>query len=148
ARQLPRPSIDHHQAPPLRLALQSLTRPAPPRLSFSGPPPTPPAMTSFRPALVPCGLLTPSLAAQNPTSGPNTGPSDDQWLDLQIEELTGADMSAIDPTEIINESYNFRKEREPDMTAAEFALYERMSGMVDTNPEFALQLLETMLNDD
>ncbi|GAB5558370.1 MAG: hypothetical protein SynsKO_00170 [Synoicihabitans sp.] len=53
----------------------------------------------------------------------------------------------VDPDKIINESMNFRKEREPDMTAAEFALYERMSTMVETNAEFALQLLETMLGD-
>jgi len=53
----------------------------------------------------------------------------------------------IDPYRIINDSMNFRKEREPDMTAAEFALYERMSTMVETNPEFALRLLETMLDD-
>jgi len=53
----------------------------------------------------------------------------------------------VDPSSIINESMNFRKEREPDMTAAEFALYERMSAMVETNPTFALQLLETMLGD-
>lgn len=53
----------------------------------------------------------------------------------------------VDPYRIINESMNFRKEREPDMTAAEFALYERMSSMVETNADFALQLLETMLND-
>jgi tetratricopeptide (TPR) repeat protein len=54
----------------------------------------------------------------------------------------------VDPSSIINESMNFRKEREPDMTAAEFALYERMSSMVETNPTFALQLLETMLGDE
>ncbi len=54
----------------------------------------------------------------------------------------------VDPASIINESMNFRKEREPDMTAAEFALYERISSMVETNPTFALQLLETMLGDD
>lgn len=54
----------------------------------------------------------------------------------------------INPTRIINESFNFRKEREPDMTAAEFALYERLSGMVETNATFALQLLETMLGDE
>ncbi len=54
----------------------------------------------------------------------------------------------INPGRVINESFNFRKEREPDMTAAEFALYERLAGMVETNAAFALQLLETMLGDE
>lgn len=68
-------------------------------------------------------------------------------IDLtQFLELDEGDPN-IDPYLIINESMNFRKEREPDMTAAEFALYERMSSMVETNPEFALRLLETMLED-
>jgi len=66
----------------------------------------------------------------------------------EMESAPLADMPDVNPDDIINESYNFRKEREPDMTAAEFALYERISGMVETNPVFALQLLETMLNDE
>jgi tetratricopeptide (TPR) repeat protein len=63
-----------------------------------------------------------------------------------VEPLTAE--PDVNPSRIINESFNFRKEREPDMTAAEFALYERLSGMVETNAAFALQLLETMLGDD
>jgi tetratricopeptide (TPR) repeat protein len=63
-----------------------------------------------------------------------------------VEPLTNE--PDINPSRIINNSFNFRKEREPDMTAAEFALYERLSGMVETNAAFALQLLETMLGDE
>ncbi len=63
-----------------------------------------------------------------------------------VEPLTAE--PDVNPQRIINESFNFRKEREPDMTAAEFALYERLSGMVETNAAFALQLLETMLGDE
>jgi len=71
-----------------------------------------------------------------------------QAIDLSglVEPLTSE--PDVNPTRIINESFNFRKEREPDMTAAEFALYERLSSMVETNAAFALQLLETMLGDD
>lgn len=69
--------------------------------------------------------------------------------DIEMAKLLNplAGQPDIDPYQIINESMNFRKEREPDMTAAEFALYERISSMVETNPTFALQLLETMLGD-
>jgi tetratricopeptide (TPR) repeat protein len=65
-----------------------------------------------------------------------------QFMDLDESEPD------VDPYRIINESLNFRKDREPDMTAAEFALYERIATMVETNPGFALQLLETMLHDE
>ena len=91
-------------------------------------------------------LLVAGSSAVAQTPPPADTSATTQWLETQLADL--AAMPDVDPEEIINESYNFRKEREPDMTAAEFALYERMSGMVDTNPTFALQLLETMLSDE
>jgi len=54
---------------------------------------------------------------------------------------------ALDPKRIINESSSFLKEREPEMTAEEYALYEKMLNMLGTNPAFALRLLEAMVNE-
>lgn len=54
----------------------------------------------------------------------------------------------LDMNRVINESYNFLKNREPDMTATEHALYVKIIPMVSENPEFALTLLENMMSDD
>ena len=53
----------------------------------------------------------------------------------------------LDPKRIINESSSFLKEREPEMTAEEYAIYERIAGMLTSRPEFALKLLETMVGE-
>ncbi|AOS43855.1 tetratricopeptide repeat protein [Lacunisphaera limnophila] len=53
---------------------------------------------------------------------------------------------ALDPKRIINESSSFLKEREPEMTAEEYALYEKVVNMLGTNPTFALRLLEGMIS--
>jgi predicted Zn-dependent protease len=53
----------------------------------------------------------------------------------------------LDPKRIINESNSFLKEREPEMTAEEYALYEKVATMLSSQPEFALKLLEAMIND-
>jgi tetratricopeptide (TPR) repeat protein len=53
----------------------------------------------------------------------------------------------LDPKRIINESNGFLKEREPEMSAEEYALYEKVVEMISTQPDFALKLLEAMLND-
>jgi tetratricopeptide (TPR) repeat protein len=50
----------------------------------------------------------------------------------------------IDTKRLVNESYSFRKNQEPDMTEDEYALYERVVTMVTAQPEFALKLLETL----
>jgi predicted Zn-dependent protease len=52
-----------------------------------------------------------------------------------------------DPKRIINESSNFLKDREPEMTAEEYALYERVMTMMSTKPDFAVKLLEAMMSD-
>jgi tetratricopeptide (TPR) repeat protein len=54
---------------------------------------------------------------------------------------------ALDPHRIINESSGFLREREPEMTAEEYALYEKVVTMLGTNPAFALRLLEGMMNE-
>lgn len=54
---------------------------------------------------------------------------------------------ALDPKRIINESNSFLKEKEPEMTAEEYALYEKIVVMLSNNSQFALKLLEAMVND-
>lgn len=53
----------------------------------------------------------------------------------------------LDPKRIINESNAFLTEREPEMTAEEFALYEKVMTMLGTNPAFAIRLLEAMMDE-
>jgi len=48
----------------------------------------------------------------------------------------------------INKSYNFLLNREPEMTAPEYALYEQVLPMIFDEPEVATLLLESMLADD
>jgi predicted Zn-dependent protease len=48
----------------------------------------------------------------------------------------------LNPKRIINQSSNFLKEREPDLTAEEDALYEKATQLLTTQPAFAVKLLE------
>ena len=50
----------------------------------------------------------------------------------------------VDAKRIINESNSFLKEREPEMTEEEYALYEKVVTILSSNPEFAVKLLEAM----
>ena len=58
-----------------------------------------------------------------------------------------ARQAKLDPKRIINDSNSFLKEREPEMTAEEYALYERVVTMLTTRPAFAVKLLEAMMSD-
>jgi tetratricopeptide (TPR) repeat protein len=53
----------------------------------------------------------------------------------------------LDPKRIINDSNSFLKEREPEMTEEEYALYQKVVTMLSSNPDFALKLLEAMMSD-
>jgi tetratricopeptide (TPR) repeat protein len=53
----------------------------------------------------------------------------------------------VDPKTIINDSNGFLKEREPEITAEENALYEKIVPMLATQPALALKLLEGMVNE-
>jgi tetratricopeptide (TPR) repeat protein len=46
---------------------------------------------------------------------------------------------------IINDSAGFLKNREPEMTNAEYALYEKVVAMLQVQPDFAMQLLDSMM---
>ena len=52
----------------------------------------------------------------------------------------------LDPKRIINESYGFVKEREPEMTASEYTLYEKVVPMAKNSPELVTQMLEGMVS--
>lgn len=77
--------------------------------------------------------------------------SDSDFLDLnQVQDIFGRQatkMPVIDAKRIINESNSFLREREPEMTAEEYALYEKVVTMLTNNPAFALRLLEAMMNE-
>jgi tetratricopeptide (TPR) repeat protein len=110
------------------------------------------------------------LALQPPASGQNQNmsppPDQDQTQserDLEAQQQSDRDRSAqeqpaadketppapnLDPKRIINESYSFLKEREPEMTEEEDALYQRVVLLVPTQPDFAMQLLENMMTGD
>ena len=79
------------------------------------------------------------------------GAQDSRTLVEMIHGTKGSRMSeqaiALDPKRIINESNSFLKEREPEMTAEEYALYEKVITMISTNVDFALRMLEAMMDD-
>lgn len=54
----------------------------------------------------------------------------------------------LDPKRIINESSSFLREREPEMSAEEYALYEKVVVMLTENPQFAVRLLEAMISEE
>lgn len=54
----------------------------------------------------------------------------------------------VDVNAIINDSYQFLRNREPLMTAGEYSLYETIIPMVFEQPDYALRLLETMIADE
>lgn len=64
-----------------------------------------------------------------------------------VGEKSARGAPQLDPKRIINESSSFLKEREPEMSAEEYAIYERVLTMLGTRPEFALKLLEAMMNE-
>jgi Tfp pilus assembly protein PilF len=51
----------------------------------------------------------------------------------------------LDPKRIINESYNIKRNAEPEMTEEEYALYEKIVDMIAVQPEIALKLLEAII---
>jgi tetratricopeptide (TPR) repeat protein len=68
-------------------------------------------------------------------------------LSLALAGLVRADEPNVNPKRIINDSNSFLKEREPEMTEEEYALYQKVVSLVASNPEFAVKLLEAMKSD-
>jgi tetratricopeptide (TPR) repeat protein len=69
-------------------------------------------------------------------------------LALAVHGIARASEPKLDPKRIINESSSFLKEREPEMTEEEYALYQKVVSMLASNPEFAVKLLEAMYSTD
>lgn len=69
-------------------------------------------------------------------------------LALALHGVASAAEPKLDPKRIINESSSFLKEREPEMTEEEYALYQKVVTMLASNPEFAVKLLEAMYTSD
>lgn len=100
---------------------------------------------------LPCAA--PSLMAANPNATsapvifetprkPLEGPTADE---LQRAEESRA--PSINAQKIINESNNFLKNREPEMTAAEYSIHEKVTAMLSIQPELAITMLEGMMNE-
>lgn len=64
-----------------------------------------------------------------------------------LHGAANASSPQVDPKRIINESSSFLKEREPEMTEEEYALYQKVVTMLSSNPEFAVKLLEAMTSE-
>lgn len=88
-------------------------------------------------------LLAPALPAQDNLDEEMRRRETEGWSPFK----SASKKPQLDPKRVINESSSFLKEREPEMNAEEYALYERVAGMLATRPEFALKLLEAMMND-
>lgn len=65
---------------------------------------------------------------------------------LPVVCLAARPAAKADLNRIINESAGFLKNREPEMTGAEYALYEKVVAMLAVQPEFAMQLLDSMMS--
>jgi tetratricopeptide (TPR) repeat protein len=65
-----------------------------------------------------------------------------------VHGAAGASEPKLDPKRIINESSSFLKEREPEMTEEEYALYQKVVTILAANPDFAVKLLEAMYASD
>ncbi|HZZ59257.1 MAG TPA: tetratricopeptide repeat protein [Opitutaceae bacterium] len=68
-----------------------------------------------------------------------------RWLCLVLLALPLCASAKLDPKRIINESNAFLKDREPEMTDEENALYDRVVAMLAIQPQFAIKLLEGMV---
>ncbi|HTH47393.1 MAG TPA: tetratricopeptide repeat protein [Candidatus Limnocylindria bacterium] len=71
----------------------------------------------------------------------------DQYLLDRMVSNRGPSKVNVDAKRVINQSSSFLKEREPEMTGEEYALYEKVVTMLGTNPAFAVKLLEAMMNE-
>ncbi|HEY4248247.1 MAG TPA: tetratricopeptide repeat protein [Lacunisphaera sp.] len=65
-------------------------------------------------------------------------------IDQQLHQKSGP---KLDPKRIINQSNSFLKEREPEMTEEEYALYEKIVNIMGSNADLAVRLLEGMMSE-
>lgn len=90
-----------------------------------------------------------SLYGQGASSPASTLPSQAPDYDTRIDAAFDRQEKApeVDTKKIVKMTTGFLKDREPEMTAEEYALYEKISVMLSSQPSFALKLLEAMMND-
>jgi len=69
-----------------------------------------------------------------------------QFLLNRMNAQPAGKSAGLDPKRIINKSNSFLKEREPEMNAEEYALYQRVVEMFETNAPLAVKLLEAMMD--
>ncbi len=65
---------------------------------------------------------------------------------LALPASAGLPRTKGDQNRIINASMSFLKNREPEMTGAEYALYQKVLAMAKIEPALAMQLLEGMVS--
>lgn len=70
-----------------------------------------------------------------------------RWRQNVITRQAKDEAPKLDPKRIINESNSFLKEREPEMTSEEYAIYQKMTSILTGNPELAIKFLEGMVNE-
>jgi len=88
------------------------------------------------------GLFAPLLAM-----GANEADLDQFNLNNLRAQKVAPKGPQLDPKRIINQSNSFLKEREPEMTEEEYALYEKIVTILASNAELAVRLLEQMMNE-
>jgi tetratricopeptide (TPR) repeat protein len=66
-------------------------------------------------------------------------------LIFEQKQLEQAPPPKIDAKKIVKDSSSFLREREPEMTGEEYALYEQVVTMLTNNPQFAVRMLEVMM---
>lgn len=93
---------------------------------------------------IPLILLLVVLAA-----GPAGGEETDAERFAQEQQLRNPapNPPQVDAKRLVRESGSFLKEREPEMTPEEYALYEKVIDMLRTNPDFAVKMLEAMMSE-
>ncbi len=89
--------------------------------------------------LAPAGTVTIKAADDRPPLFDFTG------LDDAPRDLERA--ARLDPRRIVNASNGFLKEREPEINAEEYAVYEKVLQMLGTHPALALRMLEGMMDE-
>lgn len=100
-------------------------------------------------------ILLLALASTAPARAIDDGKDLQAYQEEQASKGSAPDRAAqpparppkLDARRIINESNAFLKEREPEMTEEEAAVYEKVSMMLATNVDLAVSVLKGMLGD-
>lgn len=93
-------------------------------------------------------VLPPAYAA---AGGKDLQSFQEEQLAARSIPIQGSNAAArppgVDPKRIVNQSSAFLKEREPEMTEEEAAVYERLRTMLGTNMDLAVRMLQDMVGE-